>query len=220
MQNEDMKKLVLEASERRCAIKFFDPEQKISREDMDYILEVARLSPSSVGAQGWRVVVLENPEVKEKLKPFSWGAARQLDGASHFLLILASRDMWYDGPHMQASLESRNLSPEAHAKAIETYKSFQLNDLKIDSDRALFDWASKQTYIALGNMMTAAALIGVDSCPIEGFNVEQANNLLAEYKILDPEKEGIVSMLALGYRSEDLHWPKTRKPVEDIVTWA
>ncbi|MBM7051265.1 NAD(P)H-dependent oxidoreductase [Rothia sp. ZJ932] len=215
-----MKNLVLEASERRSAIKFFDPEKKITREDMDYILEVARLSPSSVGGQGWRFVVLENPEVKEALKPFSWGAARQLDSASHFVLLLAKRNMHYNGPHMQASLESRNLSPEDYAKAIETYKNFQVDDMQLDTDRALFDWAAKQTYIALGNMMTAAALINIDSCPIEGFNVQKANNLLAEHKILDPEEEGIVTMLALGYRQQDLPWPKNRKPAEEVITWA
>lgn len=220
MQNQNIKDLFLNAAKQRCAIKFFDPEQKISREDMDYILEVARLSPSSVGAQGWRFVVLQNPEIKEALKPFSWGAARQLNGASHFILLLAKRAMRYDGPHMQASLAARGLSPEDHAKAIEVYKSFQTKDLKLDTDRALFDWAAKQTYIALGNMMTAAALIGIDSCPIEGFNPDQANALLAEHGILNPEEEGIVTMLALGYRAEDLSWPKNRKPAEDVITWV
>lgn len=220
MQNQDIKDLMLEASERRCAIKVFDAEKKISREDMDYILEVARLSPSSVGGQGWRFVVLQNPEIREALKPFSWGAARQLDGASHFVLLLAKRNMRYDGPHMQASLKSRNLSPEGHAKAVEIYKNFQLNDMGLEDDRALFDWAAKQTYIALGNMMTAAALIGIDSCPIEGFNYTKANALFAEHGVLDPEEEGIVTMLALGYRAQDLSWPKTRKPTKEVVTWV
>lgn len=220
MQNQDIKQLVLDAAHRRRAIKFFDPEKKISDDDINYILETARLSPSSVGAQGWRFVVLQNPEIREALKPFSWGAARQLGGASHFILLLANRNMQHDGPHMQASLASRNLSPEDHAKALETYKSFQVNDMGLTTDRALFDWAAKQTYIALGNMMTAAALIGVDSCPIEGFNVDKVNALLAEHGIINPATEGIVSMLALGYRTEELSWPQTRKPAEEVITWV
>ncbi|WP_237208281.1 nitroreductase family protein [Rothia nasimurium] len=71
MQNQDIKQLVLDAARRRRAIKFFDPEKKISDDDINYILEIARLSPSSVGAQGWRFVVLQNPEIREALKPFS-----------------------------------------------------------------------------------------------------------------------------------------------------
>lgn len=220
MQNQDIKQLVLDAAQRRRAIKFFDPEKKISDDDITYILETARLSPSSVGAQGWRFVVLQNPEIREALKPFSWGAARQLGGASHFVLLLAKRNMQHDGPHMQASLASRNLSPEDHAKALETYKSFQVNDMGLTTDRALFDWSAKQTYIALGNMMTAAALIGVDSCPIEGFNADKVNALLADHGIIDPETEGIVTMLALGYRAEELPWPQTRKPTEEVITWV
>ena len=68
-------------------------------------------------------------------------------------------------------------------------------------------------------MMTAAALIGVDSCPIEGFNVDKVNALLAEHGIIDPAIEGIASMLALGYRLEELSWPQTRKPTEEVITW-
>lgn len=220
MQKQEIKQLVLDAAQRRRAIKFFDPEKKISDDDINYILEVARLSPSSVGAQGWRFVVLQDPEIRQALKPMSWGAARQLDGASHFILLLAKRDMQHDGPHLQASLAARGLSAEEQAKATETYQRFQVQDMQLTSDRAIFDWSAKQTYIALANMMTAAALIGIDSCPIEGFNVDQVNALLTEKGILDPETEGIASMLALGYRAQELSWPQTRKPADEVITWV
>lgn len=220
MQKQDIKQLVLDAAQRRRAIKFFDPEKKISDDDIKYILEMARLSPSSVGAQGWRFVVLQDPEIRQALKPMSWGAARQLDGASHFILLLAKRDMQHDGPHLQASLAARGLSEQEQAKATETYQRFQVQDMQLNSDRAIFDWSAKQTYIALANMMTAAALIGIDSCPIEGFNVDQVNALLTEKGILAPETEGIASMLALGYRAQELAWPQTRKPADEVITWV
>lgn len=220
MQKQDIKQLVLDAAQRRRAIKFFDPEKKISDDDIKYILEIARLSPSSVGAQGWRFVVLQDPEIRQALKPMSWGAARQLDGASHFILLLAKRDMQHDGPHLQASLAARGLSEQEQAKATETYQRFQVQDMQLTSDRAIFDWSAKQTYIALANMMTAAALIGVDSCPIEGFNFDQVNALLAEKGIMDPETEGIASMLALGYRAQELSWPQSRKPADEVITWV
>lgn len=220
MQKQEIKQLVLDAAQRRRAIKFFDPEKKISDDDINYILEIARLSPSSVGAQGWRFVVLQDPEIRQALKPMSWGAARQLDGASHFILLLAKRDMQHDGPHLQASLAARGLSEQEQAKATETYQRFQVQDMQLNSDRAIFDWSAKQTYIALANMMTAAALIGVDSCPIEGFNFDQVNALLAEKGVLDPETEGIASMLALGYRAQELSWPQTRKSADEVITWV
>lgn len=165
-------------------------------------------------------MVVQKPELREALKPISWGAARQLDGASHFILLLAKRNMQHDGPHLQESLAFRKLSPEDHAQALEVYKKFQVVDMQLNSDRALFDWSAKQTYIALANMMTAAALIGVDSCPIEGFNVDQVNALLAEEGILDPETEGVASMLALGYRAAELSWPQIRKPAEEVISWV
>ncbi len=219
VDKQEIKDLLLEASRRRRAIKQFDPEQKIAREDMDYILEIARLSPSSDGMEGWRFLVLEDPQIKEALKDMSWGAARQLAGASHFVLLLARRDVRYDSELLLDSLAKRKLSPQAHQQALDMYKSFQTQDLKLDTDRALFDWSAKQTYIALANMMTAAALIKIDSCPIEGFNVEKVNALLGQHQLINPEKEGIVTMLALGYRQQDPAWEQTRKASQDIISW-
>lgn len=101
------------------------------------------------------------------------------------------------------------------------YSNFQTNDFKlIDSDRAMFDWASKQTYIALANMMTTAAMLGVDSCPIEGFNIEKVEEILSEEGILDKEHFGVSVMVGFGYRDEQPHREKTRQPMEDIVTWV
>lgn len=83
-------------------------------------------------------MVVQKPELREALKPISWGAARQLDGASHFILLLAKRNMQHDGPHLQESLALRKLSPEDHAQALEIYKKFQVVDMQLNSDRALF----------------------------------------------------------------------------------
>ena len=85
--------------------------------------------------------------------------------------------------------------------------------------RALFDWTAKQTYIALANMMTTASLLGIDSCPIEGFNYDKVNHLLAQEGILNPEEEGIASMVSFGYRKQDPKHPRSRKPREAVITW-
>ena len=99
------------------------------------------------------------------------------------------------------------------------YKEFQERDFNLDSDKKLFDWASKQTYIALGNMMTSAALIGIDSCPIEGFHQEKTEALLREKFGVDTDKYGLSYMAAFGYRKTEPQFEKSRRNFEDIVTW-
>lgn len=99
------------------------------------------------------------------------------------------------------------------------YREFQNIDFDLDTDKKLFDWSAKQTYIALGNMMTSAALVGIDSCPIEGFHQEKAEALLSEKFDVDTEKYGLSFMVAFGYRKADPANPKSRRKIEDIVTW-
>ncbi|MCL4165445.1 UNVERIFIED_CONTAM: hypothetical protein GTU68_056544 [Idotea baltica] len=99
------------------------------------------------------------------------------------------------------------------------YREFQERDFDLDTDKKLFDWSSKQTYIALGNMMTSAALVGIDSCPIEGFHQEKAEALLREKFGIDTDKYGLSFMVAFGYRKADPEFGKSRRNMEDIVTW-
>ncbi len=88
-----------------------------------------------------------------------------------------------------------------------------------DSERALFDWTSKQTYIALANMMTGAALVGIDSCPIEGFNYTEVNRILSEEGLFDPVEWGVSVMVTFVYRAKEIK-SKYRKPLAEIVEWV
>ncbi len=88
----------------------------------------------------------------------------------------------------------------------------------LENDRTLFDWCSKQTYIALANMMTGAALIGIDSCPIEGFNYAEVNRILAQEGAFDATEYGVSVMVTFGYRAKEIK-KKYRKPLEEMVTW-
>ena len=83
----------------------------------------------------------------------------------------------------------------------------------------MFDWTSKQTYIALANMMTGAAMIGIDSCPIEGFDYPAVNRILADAGVFDPKEWGVSVMVTFGYRAKDIK-PKSRKPLDEIVSWV
>lgn len=220
MDKEQLKAQILEAHNYRFATKVFDKDKKIDESDMKFILEVGRLSPSSINLEPWRFVILDNQQVKDEIKQVGWGAAKgQLDTASHFVLILAKRNARYDSQLFKDHFGPRVNNDEILQKMISIYEGFQTNDIEVaDNERALFDWASKQTYIALGNMMTAAAEIGIDSCPIEGFNYKAVNEILAKHEVINPQEEGISVMVAFGYRAEGPKRPKARRSYDDVVS--
>jgi nitroreductase len=216
------KEEVLEAFRFRHATKSFDPTKKISDEDFDYILEAGRLSPSSVGYEPWKFLVVQNATLREKLREVSWGAQGQLPTASHFVVILARtiKDTKYDSEYVRnLMLQVKKFPEELMGKILERYKTFQEEDLHLlDNDRTMLDWAGKQTYIALANMMTAAALIGIDSCPIEGYNFDEVQKILEEEDLLEEGHLAVSVMVAFGYRDKEPR-PKTRKEIKDIVQW-
>ncbi|MCT8138512.1 NAD(P)H-dependent oxidoreductase [Anaerobacillus sp. CMMVII] len=223
MENKDaIKEQILAAFQFRHATKKFDPDKIIPEDDFNFILETARLSPSSIGIEPWKFVVIQNQQLREKLKEVTWGAQGQLPTASHFVALLARTkvDTKYDSDYITNHLLTvKGLPEELIPKVHERYKVFQENDLHLlDSERSMFDWASKQTYIALGNMMTAAAQIGIDSCPVEGFHYDSVHQIFEEEGLLENGHLDISVMVAFGYRAEEPR-PKTRKKKEDVIKW-
>ncbi|RBP03413.1 NAD(P)H-dependent oxidoreductase [Rossellomorea aquimaris] len=220
---EQLKQDILDAYHFRHATKEFDPNKKVSDDDFRFIMETGRMSPSSFGFEPWRFVVIQNTELKEKIKNTAWGAYGKLPEASHFVVILArtKKDTKYDSQYLQDHFKNVKYLPEDHmAKYLEKIEQFQKVDFDLlEGERPLYDWAGKQTYLALGNMMTAAAQIGVDSCPIEGFDIEKMNTLLDEEGLLEEGRFSISVMVAFGYRVKDPA-PKTRRPYEDIVKFV
>lgn len=212
---------VLSAFKNRKSCRYYDPTRKISEQDFHFILELGRLSPSSVGSEPWKFIVLQDPKLREAIKPFSWGMATALDDASHIVVILAKKNARYDSEFMLEGMKRRGVTePEAIEKTIAKYKDFQTNEMKtLDDERALFDWCSKQTYIALANMMTGAAMVGIDSCPIEGFNYNKMNRVLAEAGLFDANEWGVSVAVTFGYRTQEIA-QKARKSQEDVVIWA
>ncbi len=217
-----IKEQILEAFQFRHATKKFDPEKKISQDDFQFILETARLSPSSIGIEPWKFVVIQNQQLRNKLKEVAWGAQGQLPTASHFVVILARTilDTKYNSEYIFNHLKDvKGFPEELIPKIHERYKVFQEDDLHLlDNERTMFDWASKQSYIALANMMTAAAQIGIDSCPIEGFNHDAVHKLLEEEGLLEEGHLDVSVMVAFGYRAEEPR-PKTRKELNQVVEW-
>jgi len=216
------KEAILNAFQYRHATKEFDATKLVSNEDINFILQTANLSPSSFGFEPWHFMVVQDKELRELLKPVAWGAPLKLDTASHFVLGLtmkAPMTKW-DSDYIMSMMKDVKQFPEDVIEMYSTfYREFQERDFNLDTDKKLFDWASKQTYIALGNMMTAAALIGIDSCPIEGFHQEKAEALLQDKFGIDTHKYGLSYMAAFGYRKEAPAHAKTRRDFKDIITW-
>lgn len=223
MTQEDVKNQIRAAFDHRVAVRVYN-EQVIPKEDMEFILDTAWLSPSSVGLEGWRFIVVDKqhiPELSAAIKDLAWGAQPQLDTASHFVLLVAEKNARFDGESMRQSLVRRGITDaEGLESRIKLYQAFQERDMQMaDNPRALWDWTAKQTYIAMGNMMTSASMIGIDSCPIEGFNHEVLNQRLAELGWIDLEKEAVATMVSFGYRRKDPKHPRARKPRQEVITW-
>jgi len=221
MNHSIKKQEIINAYMFRHATKVFDPTKKISDDDFEFILETGRLSPSSLGFEPLKFLVIQNMDIREKLKEVSFGGQGQLPTASHLVIFLARKDAKANSDYVQNLLKNVKKLPETVvANMTKAYGNFQEVDFKLyESERALFDWASKQTYIALGNMLTAAALIGIDSCPMEGFNMDKVTEVLENEGLLDSEKFGVSVMAAFGYRSEEPAREKSRQSREEVVQW-
>ena len=212
---------VLQAFNFRHACKTFDPARKIPDADFQFILEAGRLSPSSFGYEPWRFVVVQDMALREKLRAVSWGAQGQFPTASHVIALLARKDDMRPGSayteHMMRDVHK--LSDEAIARRHKFYPQFHETDFRLHDTRAVFDWSCRQVYIALANMMTAGAMIRIDSCPVEGFNREGAEAVLDEAGLLEGGHFGLAVMAAFGYRVNPQP-AKTRQAIEDVVRWA
>ena len=210
----------LDIFRRRVSTRYYDPARKISAEDFAAILDFGRLSPSSIGSEPWKFLVIQNQELREKIKPVAWGMQATIAEASHLVILLAKKHARYDTPFFSELMDRRGFTPEQRAAALERYRSFQIHDIAIaDDERALFDWASKQSYIALANMLTGAAMLGIDSCPIEGMNYAAVEHILAQAGLLDPAEYGVSVAATFGYRARDIQ-PKPRRDAAETVVWV
>lgn len=220
--NEPLKTQILEAFNFRHACKEFDAERKVSDEDFDFIMETARLSPSSFGYEPWKFLVVQNMALREKLRTHTWGGQKQFPTASHLVIILAKKShfMKYDSDYIEHMMADIHEIPEEPRNARrQKYETFQKSDFKLlGSERTVFDWACRQTYIALGNMMTSAAMIGIDSCPIEGYVADEIEKVVRDNFGVNTDHFGVSCMVTFGYRKNPQR-PKTRQPMEDIVEW-
>ena len=189
-----MKNDFTKAIDFRHACKIFDDTKKISDEDINYILDAGHRSPSSFGMEAWKFLVITNEELKAKLRPACWNQV-QITSCSHLVIILAGIE---SAKPESGEVEKRFKRREMTQEQFDFYMDLYSNHLKetLSSDEKLLAWTSKQTYIAAANMMTGAASLGIDSCPIEGFERDKVEEILK----LDKSKYRLSLVLPFGYR--------------------
>jgi nitroreductase len=198
----------------RYATKKFDTTKKVSDSDLETILEAGRLSASSYGLQPYHVFVISDPELRTQLKAASWGQA-QITDASH-LLVLANQTTFGE-ELVDDYISNVSATRGVPVADLQDYANFMKSSFSDLSDEQKGQWAAKQAYILLGNLLQAAAELKIDSCPMEGFDNEQYNEILG----LKDKNLSAAVLLTIGYRSEEddtQHYAKVRKSKETLFT--
>lgn len=204
----------LESLNWRYATKKFDTDKKISEHNLNLLVEATRLSASSFGLQPYHVFVVTDPEIRTQLKEVSWGQS-QITDSSH-LFVFANKKTF--GPELIDSyLSEVSNVREIPREGLKAYGDFMKSKLVPLPEEAKESWAAKQTYLAVGNLLSAAGVMEIDSCPMEGFEAEAYDRILK----LDEKDLTTSVVVALGYRSEEdetQHFKKVRRPKESLFT--
>lgn len=189
-----MEKTFEESLGFRHACKVFDESKKISDEDIKFILDAGRRAPSSFGMEAWKFLVITNEELKAKLRPACWNQV-QITTCSHLVIILAGiESVKPESGIPEKRFARRDMSQEN----LDFYLKLYADHLKetLSSDENIYAWTAKQTAFAGANMMSAAAIKGIDSCPIEGFDRNQVEEILN----IDKSKFRLSMAIPFGYR--------------------
>ncbi|URC12658.1 NAD(P)H-dependent oxidoreductase [Flavobacterium sp. B183] len=196
----------------RYATKKFDATKKISSQDLNTLKEAVRLSASSYGLQPYKVIIVENPEIREKLKAAAYGQTQITDASQIFIF---ANDLNLGADSVDAYINTISETRGVPADALGGFSDMMKGTISNLSVEAKNIWTAKQTYIALGTLLSAASELKIDATPMEGFNAAAFN------EILGFDKLGLnASVIAtVGYRhdeDETQHYKKVRKSHENL----
>jgi nitroreductase len=211
MTNEEL----IEQLKWRYAVKRFNPNKKIGEADWKTLEEALILSPSSYGLQPWKFYVVTDESVKNELQPHAWNQP-QIVEASHIVVIAAKKDA--NPETIEKYINRVNEVRGTPLADLEMLKGMMLNSQKMATENNFInEWSARQCFIALGNLLTSAAMLGIDACPMEGFLPKEFD------RILEIEKDGYFSVVvcAIGYRDNETDWlsklAKVRYETEELV---
>jgi nitroreductase len=214
MKNETIdSQQLLDRLNWRYATKQFDPNRKISAQDWVVLEDALLLTPSSGGLQPWKFIVVTDPAMRAKLLPASYGQA-QITDASHLVVFAAKKN--FSEADVDAFINHTASARGVPVESLAQYRGMLVGGIVQALDEPARDaWARNQAYIALGNLLTSAALLGIDACPMEGFDRAQYD------EILGLREKGLASAViaTAGYRASTDRYanaPKVRFPKEQI----
>lgn len=199
---------ILDALHWRYATKQFDVIKKISPEDLNTLKESARLTASSFGLQPFRIVHVKSAELRKKLRAAAWDQS-QITDASDLFIFAAKTDL--SGKDIEEYVHNIATTRGIPVESLDAYKGMMLGfEQGLPQDQKVI-WSHKQAYIALGNLLTSAALLKIDACPMEGFDAPEFNKILG----LTEQNLAASVICTLGYRSsqdQTAHYKKVRVP--------
>ena len=205
---------LLKSLQWRYATKAFDSERQIPESIWSSLEDSLILTPSSFGLQPWHFFVITNPEIKAELLPHSWNQA-QVTECSHFVVLAAQKNV--GDVEISQLMDHTSTLRKVETVTLDGYRKMMSGFMAQMNPEELLNWAKLQTYIALGQLMTSASVLGVDACPMEGF-------VSAEYdRILGLEEKGLRASVAcaLGYRStadKYAELPKVRYEKSELIS--
>ncbi len=198
----------------RYATKQFDTTKTVSQDHILLLQQAIQLSPSSYGLQLYKVLIIENPEVKKTLKAHSWNQD-QITDASHLFVFCNYVNV--TDAHIDIYLEHTSKLQNTHIDHLKGYGDFMKSKIAELSNTERLHWTKRQTYLALGNLLNACAELKIDACPMEGFQAEAYNEVLG----LTDQNLNAAVIAPIGYRSsndESQYNTKVRKPLSELFT--
>ena len=196
----------------RYATKKFETTKKVSESDLAILKEAIRLSTSSYGLQPYKVLIIENPELREKLMPVSWNQSQVVD-ASH--LIVFANETNIGNTEIDAFVKNMIDTRGIPAESLNGYSGFMKSKINELTPEQKSIWTAKQAYLALGNLLNAAAELKIDVTPMEGFDSVAYNEILN----LDAQNLNATLVATVGYRHEEdatQFYAKVRKSTNEL----
>jgi nitroreductase len=210
-QNRNAMSLIAQL-QKRAAVKKFDPSKKISTEQLDQLTSAIQLAPSSYGLQSFKVIVVQDAEVRAKLRAAAYNQPQITDSSALFVFAsLTSLDEAFGKKFIDLVAGVRNVERESLAG----FEQVILGRLNSNSDEQKLAWSHKQTYIALGVLVSEAAELGIDAAPMEGFDAAKFDEILGLKEL------GLTTSViaAVGYRADDDVYSKmlkVRRPKSEL----
>ena len=204
---------IIKSLQWRYATKKFDTTRILGKDKIDTITQAFNLTATSFGLQPLKLIVFKDKSLQADLVQHSMNQ-EQVAQASHILIFCI--DTTIDEDYIQDYFDRIKAIRNTSDDILKPFKEYLIDDFESQTQNDIEDWATKQAYLAMGNLLTVCAVEGIDSCPMEGFSPKEYDNI---FKLKDKGLKSVLVM-PIGYRAEDdmfADFKKVRKTVHESV---